>query len=307
MATRPRVKQNQREAISEQWINSLENIGNRLILLNFAERMGCDAVMLSQKLFIIKGKPGIEAQLKIALFNSSGRFTPIKFKHENENTDTWKCTAYCKEKESGELLEFTLGWDTVKRERWLDKPGTKWKSIPAKMMMYRSASWLIDIYAPELALGMPTRGELIDMPESEPITVTSDLEQKILDTPPGLAVLTPAEPTMKTHKLNLSQENEFICKVCGFQGASKRGLAKHMTQSHPPAVEKEPQVTLITDEQKEQLETFIPEPEKLHELAFWHLSKPLAEYTSHETVAFILNFDELYQEWNGTHVKNEER
>jgi len=213
-----------------------ESIGNCMIALNYAERLNIDPIMLMQKMYIVHGRPGVEAQLKIALVNGCGRFEPLRWKHEGEDTGEWKCTAYANDKKTGKLLEFTLDWKTVEREGWLSKTGSKWKTMPRKMMQYRSGAWWADLYCPEVTLGLPTREELQDAIEVEPTPVKSNLEQKILEAPP-----------------ELKKENQFICTICGFEAASKRGLAKHTTQSHTLEDDSPVAPDPMTHEQEDQL------------------------------------------------------
>lgn len=261
------------------------NVGNCLIALNYAERLNCDPIMLMQKMFIVHGRPGVEAQLKIALVNNSERFTPLRWKHEGKDTDDWKCTAYAEDKETGKLLEFTLSWSTVVNEGWLKKQGSKWKTMPEKMMQYRSGSWWADLFCPEVTLGLPTRDELESAIEIEPVTVTSDLEQKILEA-----------PAEKEPDPELTGENEFICTICGFEAVSKRGLAKHTTMSHGEDDDKEPPVTMISDQQKAKLYGFLP-IDQVEELAMWNYGKVLNELSSLVADNFITNFDDIYKEY----------
>jgi len=218
-----------------------QSIGNCMIALNYAERLNVDPIMLMQKMYIVHGRPGVEAQLKIALVNGCGRFEPLRWKHEGEDTEQWKCTAYANDKKTGKLLEFTLDWKTVEREGWLKKTGSKWKTMPRKMMQYRSGAWWADLYCPEVTLGLPTREELQDAIEVEPTPVKSSLEQKILEAMP--------EPELK-------KENQFICQLCGFEAASKRGLAKHTTQSHTLEDDSPVAPAPMTHEQEDRLLKF---------------------------------------------------
>ena len=49
-----------------------------------------------------------------------------------------------------------------KKEGWYAKTGSKWQTMAQQMLMYRSASWLVRAYAPELAMGLHTRDEVED-------------------------------------------------------------------------------------------------------------------------------------------------
>jgi len=138
------------------------NIGNCLIAMNLAERFQADIFMVMQNIYIVHNKPGIEAKLTIARINSMGRFTALRWKHENEGTDKWRCVCYATEKATGDVLEADLTWDVVKKEGWLDKAGSKWRSMPKLMMQYRTATFFGRLYCPEATLGMMTADELED-------------------------------------------------------------------------------------------------------------------------------------------------
>lgn len=212
------------------------NAGNCMILLNLASRLDLDPVMLSQKIYIISGRPGIEAQLKIALFNACGRFTPIRWKHQNENTDQWVCRAFTTEKSTEAEVDFVLDWGTVKKERWTEKAGSKWKTMPRKMLMYRSASWLIDLVAPEVSLGLPTKDEL-----AEAIDVTPDTAGQYrvpVSTQDKLTTLAdesgegsdPGPDVIITDRPEPEPKQQFRCSWCDVVAKSKSGLTRHMNK-----------------------------------------------------------------------------
>lgn len=145
-----------------------DNIGNCLIALNYAERLGADPFMVMQRMYVIQGKPGIEGQLIIALVNQSGRFDPLQFEERgNINTpekDTDGVYAYATERRSGKILEGPIvDWATVKNEGWYNKSGSKWKTIAPLMFRYRAATFFARIYCPEVLLGMHTVEELRDV------------------------------------------------------------------------------------------------------------------------------------------------
>ena len=138
-----------------------KNVGNCLIVLNLAGRTQCDPFMLMQNMYIIKGKPGMEAKLAIALVNNMGKFTPLQYKYNDGKT---ACIAYAKSTETGELCEgpqVTL--EMAKAEGWMSKPGSKWKTMPELMLTYRAAMFFARLFCPEALFGMKTREELHDI------------------------------------------------------------------------------------------------------------------------------------------------
>jgi hypothetical protein len=141
------------------------NMGNCLIALNYAERVGADVFMVMQSLYVVHGRPGIEAKLAIALLNSSGRFTPLKYKYNKDKTE---CYAYATDIATNEKCDGpTCSIDLAKKEGWYSKKGSKWQTMPELMLMYRSASFFIKMYAPEVLLGMQTKEELTDIYDME--------------------------------------------------------------------------------------------------------------------------------------------
>lgn len=140
------------------------NVPNCIIALNMANRMDADPLMVMQNLYIVYGRPGWSSQFLISTFNTSGRFTALRYEWVGtHDKDDYGCRAWALEKETGEkLLGSTVTIAIAKKEGWYSKNGSKWPSMPEQMLMYRAASWFIRAYAPELAMGMHTEDEIRD-------------------------------------------------------------------------------------------------------------------------------------------------
>ena len=141
------------------------NLSNCVIALNMAQRIGADPLMVMQNLVIVHGRPTWSAQFLISTVNSCGRFTALRYDFFGEkDADTWGCRAWAVEKATGEKL---VGTDVTiaiaKAEGWYGKNGSKWKTIPQQMLMYRAASWWARAYAPELSMGLHTVEEARDV------------------------------------------------------------------------------------------------------------------------------------------------
>jgi len=153
-----------------------ENLGNCIIALELAARIGASVFMVMQNLHIIQGRPGWAAQFLIASVNASGRFTPLRFRAEGKiGEDSYGVRAVAKDIKSGEELEGTLiTWEMVKGEGWLGKPGSKWRTMPAQMFLYRAGSFWTRTYAPEIGLGLQTAEELHDTIDTVGSSVPDD-------------------------------------------------------------------------------------------------------------------------------------
>lgn len=140
------------------------NIPNCMIAMELANRIGCSVFMICQNMDVIHGRPGLRAKFLIATVNASGRFEPLRFKWEGKpGTDDYGCRAYSKDLRTGTPCEGPLiSWALVKQEGWIAKSGSKWKTMPEKMFMYRAGAWWTDLYCPEFGMGMGTAEEAID-------------------------------------------------------------------------------------------------------------------------------------------------
>jgi hypothetical protein len=157
------------------------NLPNCVIALNMAARMNADPLMVMQNLYIVYGRPGWSSQFLISTFNTSGRFSTLRYEWVGEEgKDSYGCRAWAIEKNTEEkLVGSTVTIGIAKKEGWYDKNGSKWQTMPQQMLMYRAASWFIRAYAPELAMGMHTAEELQDAITLDPGDYEIKVEQEI--------------------------------------------------------------------------------------------------------------------------------
>ena len=145
-------------------------VGNCVIALNMAHRIGADPLMVMQNLYVVHGTPAWSAQFLIACFNHCGRFTSLRYEFKGaEGADEWGCRAWAIEKDTSERLDGP--WITLalaKKEGWYGKSGSKWQTMPEQMLRYRAAAWFVRAYAPEIAMGLQTAEEVHDTYDMEP-------------------------------------------------------------------------------------------------------------------------------------------
>ena len=142
------------------------NIPNTMIALEMANRIGVSPFMVMQNLDIIKGKPSWSSTFIISALNSCGRFKPLRFRFEGEDKKAhdYGCRAIAIDVDTKEeLVGPIVDWGMVKAEGWLDKAGSKWKTMPELMFHYRAASFFGRLYAPDILKGMHSVEEQIDI------------------------------------------------------------------------------------------------------------------------------------------------
>lgn len=153
---------------------------NCLIALDLSNRMGLAPLLVMQNLYIVKGKPAWSGQFCITAVNGCGRFTPLDFVFTGESEEDAGCYAQATRVSDGKLCVGTkITMQMAKNEGWLDKSGSKWKSMPQQMLMYRAASFFARVYCPDVLMGCQTVEELKDVngydeDEKPTITVTLD-------------------------------------------------------------------------------------------------------------------------------------
>jgi hypothetical protein len=141
-----------------------ENVANCLIALEYANRLGSSPLPIMQSLYVVHGKPAFSAAFLIGLINASPAFRGrLRFVLDGDG-DARGCHALAIDAETGaELAGTRVTVELAKRERWYDRDGSKWRTMPDQMLIYRAATFFARAYAPELALGMQTLEEIEDI------------------------------------------------------------------------------------------------------------------------------------------------
>lgn len=135
------------------------NIANTMVALEMAYRMNASPLMVMQNLHIIHGRPSWASSFIIASINSCGKFGTLRFKSDEKS-----CKAIAMDKQSNQLIEGPLvTMEMAKQEGWIDKSGSKWKTMPELMLKYRAAAFFGRLYCPEIMMGLYTADETIDI------------------------------------------------------------------------------------------------------------------------------------------------
>lgn len=189
-------------------------VANCVIALDIATRIGASPLMVMQNLVIIYGRPSWSSKFLISTVNTCGRFEPLKFRFTEkgkmgkfnyiEYEKKWvnnpngkgyykteaitkefdgtkimdiECVAYTTTKGGKDVLEsLPISLRMAVDEGWYTKNGSKWRTMPKQMLMYRAASFWTSAYAPELSMGMRTVEETQDIVYVEAEDVTGQVE-----------------------------------------------------------------------------------------------------------------------------------
>lgn len=135
------------------------------IAVDMANRMGVSPMMVMQNLYVVQGKPSWSGQACTSLISGSGKFKNIKHVYTGEKgTDSWGCYLVATRIEDGEIVkgaEVTI--KMAKDEKWVDKNGSKWKTMPELMLAYRASAFFARVHIPNALMGVAVEGEVEDI------------------------------------------------------------------------------------------------------------------------------------------------
>lgn len=171
------------------------NVANCIVALEMANRMGASPLMVMQNLYIVHGNPGWSSKFLIACFNQSGKFSAMRYDWKPDRTG---CRAWAMEKSTGEkLMGPEVTTQMAQAEGWSTKSGSKWKTMPELMLMYRAAAFFVRTYAPEISMGLRTDDEIIDtVEEVRPATGLSAVRAALSGVDPSTGEIKKPSPVI---------------------------------------------------------------------------------------------------------------
>lgn len=136
------------------------NANNALIAIELATRLQTSPMMVMQHLYVVYGRPAWSAQYVIAMINGSGRYDmELQYDEKvDKNGKPFSCQCWT-EKAGRKVTGPVIDMDMAKAEGWVEKNGSKWKTMPQIMLRYRAASFFGRMNCPDLMMGMYTKEE----------------------------------------------------------------------------------------------------------------------------------------------------
>jgi len=145
--------------------NYRNNPWSVMIAMEMASRTKFPLLHVMQNLYVIKGKPSWSGQFCAAAVNASGKFSPLEYVRLVDDKGETR-GYYCKATRLVDniVCEGTaVTWEMVKGEDWLNKSGSKWKTMPDLMFHYRAAAFFVREFCPEVLCGLQTAEEVQDV------------------------------------------------------------------------------------------------------------------------------------------------
>lgn len=156
------------------------NFANGLVAIEIAQRLRTSPLMVMQNLNVIQGRPSWSAQFLIAMVNGSGKYDmELQFDEKNKNGKPFSCQCWT-ERKGRKVTGIIVDMDMANAEGWVQKNGSKWKTMPQVMLRYRAASFFARMNCPELTLGYYSQDEAIDGDFKEyPVPTIEDMQAQV--------------------------------------------------------------------------------------------------------------------------------
>ena len=143
-------------------------VADCIIALGMAKEMNVNPLLVLQNIYFVSGKAGWSTQFMVARANCSGAIKGrITWKtiqdgtvevDRNRQVPNISVTAYATLADGGDVIEATADMRMAVGEGWTVNP--KYRSMPAHMLKWRSATMLIRLYLPEVMMGLHSVDEL---------------------------------------------------------------------------------------------------------------------------------------------------
>lgn len=143
--------------------------GDCLIAIDMANRMGISPIMVMQSSQIVQGNFTWRGSACKALIDGCGKFRNSRYVTVGKpGSSDWGCRLVAVRTRTGETVSGpTVTWKMAVDEGWVNKNGSKWRTMPEIMMRYRAASFFAKTECPEVLMGFQTAEEQMDIIDSD--------------------------------------------------------------------------------------------------------------------------------------------
>ena len=113
------------------------NPSNCLIAVEMSSRMNASPMMVMQHLFVVNGRPAWSSQWIVAMINQSRKYkTELQYEFGSDPADGGlSCYAWAIDQQGHRVEGPKITMKMAEAEGWLNKNGSKWKTMPVQMMM----------------------------------------------------------------------------------------------------------------------------------------------------------------------------
>lgn len=137
------------------------SVSNCIVALEMSRRMNIEPFMVMQNLYIVHGRPSWKSEFVISSLRSHAEYKKIKF--ERDDNDEGRCRVVAVDVDGDTIEGSWVSIKMAKEEGWFTRSGSKWKTMPDQMLMYRAAAFFARVHCPEIMNGMRPADEVADI------------------------------------------------------------------------------------------------------------------------------------------------
>lgn len=180
--------------------------GDCLIAMDMANRMGISPIMVMQSSQVVQGNFTWRGTACKAMIDGCGKFKNSRYiMVGKEGTPTWGCKMAATRTRTGEqVFGPVVTWKMAVDEGWVNKNGSKWKTMPELMLRYRAASFFAKTECPEVLMGFQTAEEQMDIVEIEGLAEQLPPSVPTAELPPEAPEDTPETAAQQEEQVSLN-------------------------------------------------------------------------------------------------------
>lgn len=139
--------------------------GDCVIAIDIGNRLGISPILVMQNSQVVQGNFTWKGAACKAFIDGCGKFRDSEYVEVGQRgTDDWGMFLQAVSTKTGrEVRGTTVTIRMAKDEGWMNKNGSKWKTMPEQMMRYRAATFFARTECPEVLMGFQTAEEIEDV------------------------------------------------------------------------------------------------------------------------------------------------
>ena len=157
------------------------NIADCVVAIDMANRMGVSPLTIMQNSQIVYGNFSWKGTACKAMIDSCGKYAKTRYVEVGERgKDSWGFYLEAIDKDGEIIKGIPVTMEMAKKEKWYEKSGSKWQTMPELMMKYRASAFFMRTECASLAMGFLTAEENEDIYNgNKKSSLTSILEEEI--------------------------------------------------------------------------------------------------------------------------------
>lgn len=135
-----------------------------LIAIDIGNRLNLSPLVVMQNSQVVHGKFTWTGSACKAMIDGCGKYQSTYYVEVGEEgTDSWGVYLEAIDNFGNVVKGVTVTIGMAKKEKWYDKPGSKWLTMPALMLRYRASAFFMRAECASIAMGFLTKEEVEDV------------------------------------------------------------------------------------------------------------------------------------------------